>query len=78
MGRSRQEGQATPGIPDQPVGPDREESRWVRGARVAPDPGAVTLHLLGFDVEVLPQRDMPNGLASAEGEHQRHHVRVKA
>lgn len=54
------------------------EVSWGHGARTAPGPGAATLHLLGFDVEVFPQRDVPNGLASADGEHQRHHVRVKA
>lgn len=45
---------------------------------MAPGPCAAALCLLGFDVEVFPQRHMPNGLASANGEHQRHHVGIKA
>ena len=53
-------------------------SRWVHAARMAPGLGAAASHLLGFDVEVFPQRDVPNGLASADGEHQGHHVGVEA
>lgn len=64
-----------PGIPNQPMG---RESRWLQGARMAPGPRAAALCLLGFDVEVFPQRHVPNGLASADGKHKRHHVRVKA
>lgn len=79
LGWSRQDGQAIPGIPDQPMGLDGErEGSWVHSAGAAPVLGIVTLHLLGFDVEVFPQRDVPDGFASANGEHQRHHVRVEA
>lgn len=72
-------GRQSPAFPTNPWALDgKRESRWGIGARVAPGLGATALRLLGFDVEVFPQRDVPNGLASADGEHQRHHVGVKA
>lgn len=74
-----QAGWAILGILNQPMGLDGErELGWVRGARAPPGLAAVALHLPGFDVEVSAQGDVANGLASAQGEHQGHHVRVQA
>lgn len=67
------------GNASQPRGFDGErESRRVPHSRMAPSLGAAALHSLGFDVEVFSQGDVPDGFASANGEHQGHHVRVKA